>query len=241
MLTPKQTYIKNANTLCHTNVETFNNSPTISISPNTKNWVSKLIELPNLSTLVKNSRILVSPEKLKIKNIKLNKTIKVMRRQLKQKNAIIQSLKKSNQNIKFNKVNVKTFFNNFKFFSDNSNALMSMQILHKNRKPWTDSEKNIALSIYYKSPSTYKYMRQNGIILPGESTVRNGLNSINYTTGFSKNYIEHIQLKTSEMMYSERKCVILLDEISIMKCIEYNKNLDIIEGFEDIGMLSQTE
>lgn len=47
-----------------------------------------------------------------------------------------------------------------------------MQIQHKNRKPWTPEEKKIAFSIFYKSPSTYKYMRKNKITLPGESTMR---------------------------------------------------------------------
>jgi len=39
------------------------------------------------------------------------------------------------------------------------------------------------------------------------------------------------------MLYTDRKCVILLDEMSILKCIEYNEALDIIEGFEDLGPL----
>lgn len=61
-----------------------------------------------------------------------------------------------------------------------------MQIMHKKRKPWKNTEKKIALSMYYKSPSTYKYLRRNGIVLPGECTVRRWLNSIHYTTGFSE-------------------------------------------------------
>jgi hypothetical protein len=84
-------------------------------------------------------------------------------------------------------------------------------------------------------------MRRNGIILPGESTVRHWLNSILYSTGFSVEYMEQIKLKISEFNYSEKKCVILLDEISIMKCIEYNKTLYVIEGFEDIGTLGRSD
>jgi len=42
------------------------------------------------------------------------------------------------------------------------------------------------------------------------------------------------------MLYTDRKCVILLDEMSILKCIEYNKALDIIEGFEDLGPLGRS-
>jgi len=66
------------------------------------------------------------------------------------------------------------------------------------------------------------------------------LNSINYSTGFSEKYIKQLKLKLSDMTYSERKCVILLDEISIMKCIEYNSVSDEIEGYEDLGRLGRT-
>lgn len=115
---------------------------------------------------------------------------------------------------------------------------MTMQMLHKNRKPWTKAEKKFALSIYYKSLSTYKYMRKNGIVLPGESTVRRWLKSIEYIPGFIKDYLNQIKIKVSAMTFTDRKCVILLDEMSILKCIEYNKALDMIEGFEDLGRLA---
>lgn len=107
-----------------------------------------------------------------------------MRKLLKQKRAIITSLKKANEKNKHKKINVHSFFENAKFPSTNSKALISMQLLHKKRKSWLTSEKKIALPLYYKSPSTYKFMRTNGIILPAESTVRRWLNSINFSTGF---------------------------------------------------------
>lgn len=37
-----------------------------------------------------------------------------------------------------------------------------MHMLHKNREPRTKAEKKFALSIYYKSPSTYEYTRRHG-------------------------------------------------------------------------------
>jgi len=52
--------------------------------------------------------------------------------------------------------------------------------------------------------------------------------------------MEQIKHKTSDMSYDEKKCVILLDKVSIMKAIEYNKSLDEIEGFEDLGSLGRT-
>lgn len=32
-----------------------------------------------------------------------------------------------------------------------------------------------------------------------------------------------------------KKCVVLLDEVALMKCLEFNKSLDYIEGFQDLG------
>lgn len=42
------------------------------------------------------------------------------------------------------------------------------------------------------------------------------------------------------MNVQEKKCAILLDEVSIIKTIEYNKVLDNIEGLEDLGTLGRT-
>lgn len=110
-----------------------------------------------------------------------------------------------------------------------------MQILHKRRKPWSEAEKKVAFSIFYKSPSTYKYLRRNNIILPGERTIQRWLNGINYSPGFVPEYLSQVKNKVSIMSDQQKKCTILLDEIAIMKCIEYNKTLDLVEGFQDLG------
>jgi hypothetical protein len=180
------------------------------------------------------------PKEIKSKNNLLQTKLNDLKKQLKRQRAIINSLKKPKNKNKIKKREAKEFFENAKFYSKNSELFVKMQLLHSKRKPWSTAEKNFALSLYYKSPSTYRYMRKNNLVLPGESTIRRWLNSISFSTGFSDKYFEQIKLKTSEMSYVEKKCVILLDEISIMKFIEYNKTLDLIEGFEDIGMLGRT-
>lgn len=75
-------------------------------------------------------------------------------------------------------------------------------------------------------------MRKNNIILPGERTVRRWLNSIDYSPGFSNEYMAQIKIKISTMTYQQKKCVILLDEVALMKCLEFNKVLDLVEGFK---------
>lgn len=39
------------------------------------------------------------------------------------------------------RANIKTLIQNTKFKSQNSKAIVTMQIQHKNRKPWTPEEK----------------------------------------------------------------------------------------------------
>lgn len=50
-------------------------------------------------------------------------------------------------------------------------ALVTMQLYHRNRTPWLPAEKAAALSLYYKSPGTYKFLRRKGFILPAPSTL----------------------------------------------------------------------
>lgn len=224
------------------NQQTFD-SPTFPTTPTTKAWVSELINLPspieksNLETCFPKN----DDKKIIMKNRLLQKKLRKMKILLKEKQMIINRFKKNNKTNMTKKTNINQFFQTTKFPSLNSKALISMQLIHKKRKPWSINEKKVALSLYYKSPSTYKYMRKNGIVLPGESTVRRWLNSINYETGYSIKYMEQLKIKTSNFMYDEKKCVILLDEVSIMKSIEYNKVLDEIEGFEDLGQLGRTD
>lgn len=193
---------------------------------------------------IKNSKIInstsTSPTKVIKKNLILQEKLKNVRKQLKRERVIIKHLKTQKNESKIKKIDIKEFFNQSKFPSINSKALLTMQMLHKNRRPWSKAEKKIALSIYYKSPSTYKYMRRHGIVLPGESTVRKWLQSIEYIPGFINGYLNQIKIKISSMSYSDRKCVLLHDEMSILKSLEYNKALDMIEGFEDLGPLGRS-
>jgi DNA transposase THAP9 len=216
-------------------------SPTLS-SPGTTSYVSSLINLPSPQTnkLQTNNNALNSSNNLSILNKKLQEKCLNLQKLLKRKRAVISYLQKKNKNSKKNKIKMSQLLHKFSFSSMSSKALVTMQVLHKMRKPWSKMEKKLAMSLYYKSPSTFKYMRKNKIVLPGESTVRRWLNSISYKTGFSQKYTEQLKLKAECMSFKEKKCVILLDEVAIKKYIEYNKVLDEIEGFEDLGSLGKS-
>lgn len=120
----------------------------------------------------------------------------------------------------------------------NSAALVSMQLKGKfKKKDYSKAERKLAMSLYYKSPSTYSYMRRSKIFFPGESTIRKWIHSNVFEPGINENLFEHLELKCAHMNPLQKACVILFDEMSIMKALEYSKNFDYVEGFQDLGAL----
>lgn len=112
---------------------------------------------------------------------------------------------------------------------------INMQLYHTVRSAWTLQEKNVALSFYYKSVSTYKFMRSKGCILPGPSTIRSWTTKFVSKPGHNKKLFKLLKLKTESMTSKQRQCVLLFDEMAIKSYIEFSKNKDLIEGFEDLG------
>lgn len=54
----------------------------------------------------------------------------------------------------------------FEFPSINSKTLAKMQFKTKPEK-WSTGEQNVSMVLFYKSQSTYEFMRRQGIVLPG--------------------------------------------------------------------------
>lgn len=116
-----------------------------------------------------------------------------------------------------------------------------MQLNHKKRKSWTQEEKHFSIGFFYKSPSAYKYLRNNqNLILPGLSTIKKWIGSSKFLPGFNIDFLKQLQLKIETMSDEEKYCVVVFDEMSIKKYLEYSKYLDMVEGFEDIGHKGRT-
>ncbi|CAI6377598.1 unnamed protein product [Macrosiphum euphorbiae] len=62
-----------------------------------------------------------------------------------------------------------------------------------------------------------------------------------YLPGFVTEYNSQLTLMSKVMTEQEKKYVVLIDEMSIKTCLEYNKSLDFIEGYEDLGHLGRSE
>jgi len=56
--------------------------------------------------------------------------------------------------------NATNVINSLKYKSESSRALTTLQTLHssKSRKQWLLNEQKFALSLYYKSPTTYSFL-----------------------------------------------------------------------------------
>lgn len=95
--------------------------------------------------------------------------------------------------------------------------------------------------MYYKSPATYKFLRNNQqIILPGETTLRRWIGKSKFCPGFNSLWLKQIKNKLDTMSDDEKHCVIIFDEMKIKSFLEYSKYLDMVEGFEDLGHKGRT-
>lgn len=127
----------------------------------------------------------------------------------------------------------------FSFKTPASKILVEMQLGPKQRRVWPIDHKKFALALYYKSPSAYKFL-YNKIVLPSPYTVQRWISKSNFLPGFSAKLFWQIQQKVTTWSESERACVICFDEMSLKETMDYNKSLDFIEGFEDLGHLGRT-
>lgn len=200
----------------------FESSPGPStLSPESEIFVQDLIELPEISA-----------SKPPPKSFK-TKSISSLRKIIKRQKNIISSLKQKVSELQSQSVP--------KNASRYSKIFVGMQNRTKSRpKKWSISEKKLSLSLYYKSPSNYRFMRKKGIVLPAVPTVKNWISANSFKTGINDFYMQQLKIKADTMTNEEKKCAILFDEMSLKKFLEYSSKFDIIQGFEDLGSMGRT-
>jgi len=118
------------------------------------------------------------------------------------------------------------------------------QLKHYSRnkcgRRYPNHDKNFALSLYYASPKAYKLCSKM-FCLPSISLLRLWLRRVNVKPGFCDNVFSLLQRKAQSMPTSDRCCVLLLDEISLKRGLNYCKSTDEIVGFEDFGNGQRTD
>lgn len=211
-------------------------------SPSTKALVRQFIDMPDEEEVKKYQ----CRKKLELlygddtpRKVKLKKTIKRLQNSGKNKNQKLYRLKhRAGLIMAKYKARDQEILSRM---SENSAALVSMQLKGmKKKKLYTKSERKLALLMFYKGSGNYSFLRRNKIVLPGESTVRKWIRSNVFEPGINKNLVQNLEMKCSHMNILEKAAVILFDEMSIMKALEYNKTYDYIEGLEDLGGIGRT-
>ncbi|KAF0717771.1 Uncharacterized protein FWK35_00034244, partial [Aphis craccivora] len=209
-------------------------------SSETKQFINDVILFPTpikqkQSEEVKNE-IIDTPKKKKLRS-----TIQNQRKIIKNKRSTICKLRSNLKSYRQELNAHKHLLNKIKYSSKGSKVLTKMQLFHGHRKCWTQAEKNFSIGLFYKSPATYKYLRnKQNIILPGVSTIKKWIGSSKFMPGFNTGFLKQLQLKIETMTNEEKYCVVVFDEMSIKKYLEYSKYLDMVEGFEDLGHKGRT-
>ncbi|KAL4153780.1 hypothetical protein QTP88_001613 [Uroleucon formosanum] len=215
-------------------VELVSPSPSSTFSTPQKIKITNIIDMPSPNLKRKSDLIEIdTPRKIKLKQ-KLKLKNKLIHNKITQ----ISKLKKRVNTFKTHN-NVKNSINMYKFPSINSKAMVTMQLKDRSH-PWSLNEKKLALNLYYKSPTAYKFLRSQKVNLPGPSTIRRWIGQSKFLPGFSKLFFSHIQKKFESSDYKEKACTVCFDEMYIKEFIEYSKEFDFIEGFEDLGHYGRT-
>lgn len=137
-------------------------------------------------------------------------------------------------------VNLQTIISSLpNFVSGEPLHFLIMQLRHQRKVKWEKNEKNFSLSLYYKAPNVYRFLRDRGFRLPSISQIRKWINVTNVTPGFGEEVFGRLSTKAKSMSEDEKQCVLMFDEMSIKKSLEYNSKLDVVEGFQDLGPLGR--
>lgn len=197
---------------------------------------SDFTPLPNTSVLIeinKSSEIIASPTPRKRKLIK---TVSSQRMRLKRNRSKIAFLSKKKHKPTLNYLLEQLQL----YISGDTYTFVKMQLRHQQHCVWSDEEQNMALSIYYKSPSTYRFLRERGFKLPCVTLIQKWVNVYNVSPGFPTEVEQKLQKKADSLSNEERQCVLMFDEMSIKTSLDYDVKEDLIEGFEDLGPLGRT-
>lgn len=218
----------------------FSSSQIMQSRPSSSEWLRQITEMPENPPTRRSTKITTKPIR------KLKNTIRHQTTLLKNKRSYIAKLNKTVLSLKQQLTHrtIENVINTTNFPSIAPKTLVGMQVLRSNKKwsPWTKEERDFALLTFYKSPSAYKFLRNNQKIrLPSISSIKKWIGNSKCKPGFSPRFFSQLKRKVSVMTPDERYCIIAFDEMKIKKCVEYNKRLDLVEGYEDLEPYGRTD
>lgn len=183
------------------------------VTPKAKNLISKINDFA-FSKIKPNN--FYTATSLNTNNLyRLKKIVAYQNKLLTSKRVLISKLKKklissTLQNRHNKSVNC---MNLLKFPSEDSKTLVGMQITRNglSTKSWSQKEQEFALSLFYKSPSTYKFLRNSKkIILPGITTVKRWIENYNFCPEFNAALYEQLKTEADSMTEQENNCTLVV-------------------------------
>ena len=115
-------------------------------------------------------------------------------------------------------------------------SLISAQVRLRNKtvRHWTDSERLIAMSVYYQSPKAYRFLSKI-LKLPSKASINRWLQTVRVESGINWYMIKLLESKVKHFSDVDRQCVLLMDEMSVKKGLRYCKMRDLVVGYVDNG------
>ena len=87
------------------------------------------------------------------------------------------------------------------YLNENSLILLNMKLRHQNvKRKWNEDENYFALSLYYKSPKEYKFLRlEKNSSLPCLSLIKEWVNELTLSPGINTYLFKFIKSKADSM------------------------------------------
>lgn len=104
----------------------------------------------------------------------------------------------------------------------------------KKGRRFTLEEKILSLSIFKKSPKTYKLMCKH-FTLPSRKVLKSLLAQIKLSPGINEIIFKELESTVRKMLPQDRLCTLIFDEMSISPHLHYNGHTDDLVGFENYG------
>lgn len=173
----------------------------------------------------------------------LHQKISSLKNSLKKATKQVRSLKRDKKNFQEKLNNFKEsqhFFESYHKLNQNVKDFVDMQLRHVKHCAWTEKEKDFCLEFYYRSAKGYIHLRNyRQFSLACTTLISQWVNQLALRPGICPTLCELLKVRVRSMSAMELDCVLIWDGLSIKTWLEYNKHLDLIEGFEDLGSLGR--
>ncbi len=149
-------------------------------------------------------------------------------KKLREKRLVVQKMKKEAEKSKSVEAVIKSML---PYLSQDEHSLVAAQMRLRvgKKKHYPLTFKAFAISLYYKSPSCYRFL-QTRYKLPAKSTINLWLSKLRFQEGFCENLLKLLKIRVQRLPPSDRHCVLIADEISLKKSVDFCASTDKVFG-----------